>query len=83
IPRPPNAFMLFRSEYWRQEKTKPQAERDHRQISCTAGELWKQLSPKEQAPFRLLADEEKAKHAERYPEYKYSPVYRRDRPAKR
>ncbi|KAI0358942.1 hypothetical protein OH77DRAFT_1120845 [Trametes cingulata] len=83
IPRPPNAFMIFRSELWNKEKIKSTVERDHRQISRIAGNLWNDLSEAERAPYHQLAEEAKKEHARKYPQYKYSPIYRRDKPAKR
>lgn len=76
IPRPPNAFMLFRSELWAKEKIKSTVERDHRQISRIAGHVWNKLSDKERAPYKRRAELAKKRHAEEYPDYKYAPVYR-------
>ncbi|RPD58439.1 HMG-box, partial [Lentinus tigrinus ALCF2SS1-6] len=83
VPRPPNAFMIFRSELWSKEKIKATVERDHRQISRIAGQLWNQLSPAQRAPYHAKADEAKRLHAITYPNYKYTPVYRKDRGVKR
>ncbi|OSD05777.1 hypothetical protein PYCCODRAFT_1475262 [Trametes coccinea BRFM310] len=83
IPRPPNAFMIFRSELWSKEKIKSTVERDHRQISRIAGNLWNQLNDKEREPYKRRAEEAKVEHARLYPQYKYSPIYRREKPAKR
>ncbi|PCH33237.1 high mobility group box, partial [Wolfiporia cocos MD-104 SS10] len=79
IPRPPNAFMLFRSNLWRSGQITSVVEKDHRQISRIAGKLWRALSDAERAPFNAAAQAEKLKHQERYPGYKYSPVYTRER----
>ena len=81
IPRPPNAFMIFRSELWRKEKIKRTVERDHRNISRIAGSLWNRLSTTDQVPYRRAAEEAKRIHAQLYPDYKYAPVYHRDRRA--
>ncbi|KAI0078481.1 HMG-box, partial [Panus rudis PR-1116 ss-1] len=83
IPRPPNAFMIFRSQYWQLEKLKSSAERDHREISRMAGIMWKAMSPAERAPFKQKADEVKRRHMLLYPDYKYSPVYSKGKPAKK
>lgn len=83
IPRPPNAFMIFRSHLWNKEKIKSSVERDHRQISRIAGNLWNSLSDAERAPYHDLAEDAKKEHARKYPQYKYSPIYRRDKPVKR
>lgn len=83
IPRPPNAFMIFRSDLWSQEKIKKTVERDHRQISRIAGELWNKMSEVERGPFKAKAEEAKRLHALTYPNYKYTPVYRKEKTAKR
>ncbi|KAG9314661.1 hypothetical protein JVU11DRAFT_5466 [Chiua virens] len=56
IPRPPNAFMVFRSWLWNKDNLKS-IERDN----------------PDRTPFRCMAEEAKARHAQLYPEYKYSP----------
>lgn len=73
IPRPPNAFLCFRSEFWEMEKQRPESERDHRQISVLAGERWRSLSEAGRAPFKRMAEEYKKLHAKQYPDYKYAP----------
>ncbi|KAF8139935.1 hypothetical protein EV363DRAFT_1311173 [Boletus edulis] len=72
IPRPPNAFMVFRSWLWNKDNLKS-IERDNRNVSRIAGRYWNALSEAERAPFRSLAEEAKARHAQLYPEYRYSP----------
>ncbi|KAH9947967.1 hypothetical protein B0H21DRAFT_821479 [Amylocystis lapponica] len=83
IPRPPNAFIIFRSALWDENKHTTGIERDHREISRMAGSIWNKLSDAERAPYKARAEAEKQKHAIMYPEYKYTPVYRKDKPAKR
>ncbi|KAH7344429.1 hypothetical protein B0J17DRAFT_635396 [Rhizoctonia solani] len=77
IPRPRNAFILYRSWYVRQGFLSD-VENDHREISRIVGKIWRQMSSEEQAPWRTMAEEEKAEHARMYPNYKYSPNPRRD-----
>lgn len=72
IPRPPNAFMVFRSWLWNKDNLKS-IERDNRNVSRIAGRYWNELSDAERAPFRCMAEEAKARHAQLYPEYRYSP----------
>jgi hypothetical protein len=72
IPRPPNAFMVFRSWLWNKDNLKS-IERDNRNVSRIAGRYWNELSEAERAPFRCMAEEAKARHAQLYPEYRYSP----------
>ncbi|KIJ68764.1 hypothetical protein HYDPIDRAFT_70917, partial [Hydnomerulius pinastri MD-312] len=72
IPRPPNAFMVYRSFLWNKENLKS-IEKDNRNVSRIAGRCWNELSEAEREPFRRMADEAKTLHAMLYPEYKYSP----------
>lgn len=74
IPRPPNAFMFFRSELWSKEKIKKTVERDHRQISRIAGQVWNEMSDEARKPFIEQALVAKEEHKKKYPDYKFSPV---------
>lgn len=75
IPRPPNAFIVFRSCLWSNEDFRS-LESDHRNVSRIAGERWRNLSDDEKEPFVQMAKEAKALHAKMYPNYKYSPSHR-------
>ncbi|TDL28932.1 hypothetical protein BD410DRAFT_781490 [Rickenella mellea] len=73
IPRPRNAFFLYRAEL---QKITTKVEHDNRHISTILGMSWKSLSEADKAHWRARAAEEKAKHAEMYPDYRYTPVRR-------
>jgi hypothetical protein len=77
IPRPPNAFILFRSDLWAKKRVNSNVERDHRQISRIAAGVWNGLSEEQRRPFRERAKAEKERHAQNWPNYKYSPVSRK------
>ncbi|KAK0229155.1 hypothetical protein EDD85DRAFT_137515 [Armillaria nabsnona] len=79
VRRPPNAFMLFRSDYWRENKDIIR-ERDHREISRICGELWRALPPDEKQVYRDMANDAKEVHFAKYPDYKFTRV---SRPKKR
>ncbi|KAH8106002.1 hypothetical protein BXZ70DRAFT_409339 [Cristinia sonorae] len=78
IPRPPNAFMLFRAE-----KVNAELPRDlpNRQqvVSIVAGQCWNMLDDKGKAEWHSRAREMLRKHMERYPDYKFSPSRRSSR----
>lgn len=76
IPRPPNAFMCYRSWFWDQKKLEQDCERDHRRISCLAAQSWRELDDAQRAPHRRKAEELKRKHLELYPQYRYAPSSR-------
>lgn len=73
--RPPNAFMLFRSDFWAREKLKVEPiERDHRDISRIAAICWNSLDDDTKAVYRKRAKEHRAVHRLQHPEYRYSPT---------
>ncbi|KAH7923104.1 hypothetical protein BV22DRAFT_987880, partial [Leucogyrophana mollusca] len=76
IPRPPNAFIVFRSFVWDQVKLHG-TERDNRNISRLAGDFWRAMIGPQKAPFIELAAKKKIEHAKLYPDYKYTPTYRK------
>ncbi|KAG8737102.1 hypothetical protein FRC10_008569 [Ceratobasidium sp. 414] len=66
IPRPRNAFILYRSwAFW------PTSSR-------IVGKIWKGLPDDERDVWRGRAEDEKRTHALKHPNYKYSPNSRRD-----
>ncbi|KDQ49739.1 hypothetical protein JAAARDRAFT_113690, partial [Jaapia argillacea MUCL 33604] len=72
IPRPANAFILFRSDFVRKKKIPASVEHDHRNISRIAGKIWKAMEPEERKPWEVLAEEERRRHKEKYPGYRYT-----------
>ncbi|KAJ7180872.1 hypothetical protein C8R46DRAFT_827606, partial [Mycena filopes] len=81
IPRPPNSFIIFRTEFARLHRNRnrgPRVRRDSikdltRTVSAKAGDAWRQLSPAEKLHYKRLADIAKEKHAIEYPNYQYRP----------
>lgn len=83
IPRPRNAFMIFRSEFWATAKISKTVEHDHRHISRIIGHCWNQLSEGEKTVWRRRAEQEKIEHQIKYPDYRFSPNVRTKRVVKR
>jgi hypothetical protein len=75
VPRPPNAFLLFRSKFWETEKDSLD-ERDHRNISRMAATKWRHLDENEKNIWRKQAEYQKDLHAALHPNYKYAPSNR-------
>ncbi|KAE9406794.1 high mobility group box, partial [Gymnopus androsaceus JB14] len=71
IPRPRNAFILFRCDFVRQKKVPDHVEANHRNISRIVGTVWKNMSTSQKAPWIAMADMEKKNHAKAHPGYKY------------
>ncbi|KAF8446342.1 RNA dependent RNA polymerase-domain-containing protein [Boletus edulis BED1] len=83
IPRPRNAFMLFRSAFAAAQKITANIERDNRHITRIIAHCWNRLSDVEKQIWHDKAAAEKVQHAERYPDYHFTPVGRAKKPKKR
>ncbi|KAF9549701.1 hypothetical protein CPC08DRAFT_769020 [Agrocybe pediades] len=74
IPRPPNSFIIFRSEYGPFYREMYQDRRvTNKQISRAAGAVWNQLSMAKRQPWEKKAMEAKEAHKAQYPDYQYRP----------
>jgi hypothetical protein len=74
IPRPRNAFILFRCDFVAQKKIPASVEPDHRNISRIVGRIWKAMSKEDRRPWIEEARKERETHKRLYPEYRYSPI---------
>ena len=74
IPRPRNAFILFRCDFVAQKKIPASVEPDHRNISRIVGRIWKAMSDEDRLPWVEEAKKEREKHKRLYPQYRYSPA---------
>ncbi|KAI0255319.1 hypothetical protein BJV78DRAFT_1330530 [Lactifluus subvellereus] len=77
VPRPRNAFIIFRCEYSRKHARDPSDSSDSdKTLSKRAGEEWRRLSAAEREQYKILAEQEKAAHALQNPDYRFKPVRR-------
>nr|GAT52357.1 predicted protein [Mycena chlorophos] len=75
IPRPRNAFIIFRASLQKiKGKAGPQALQ-----SKAIAQVWRSMTDDERAPFREASEQERTAHAARYPLYRYKPA----RPSRR
>ncbi|KAF1929265.1 uncharacterized protein M421DRAFT_100396 [Didymella exigua CBS 183.55] len=72
IPRPRNAFILYRQHH-QQTIIRRNPGLNNPDISKIIGEKWKAESDEEKKIWQDLAQEEKARHHEQYPDYRYQP----------
>ncbi|QRW24159.1 HMG (high mobility group) box protein [Rhizoctonia solani] len=79
-PRPPNAWILYRSDKLKELATqqtsgprKPQAE-----ISKIISQMWQQEGPDTKGKYETR-EEKKAEHAALYPDYKFAPMKKEDK----
>lgn len=72
IPRPPNAFMLYRSHML---KSRGNADPEKRQqnLSRIAGQLWRDMNNEDKAVWHKKAAEVQAAHYAKHPGYKFKP----------
>jgi hypothetical protein len=83
VPRPPNAFIVFRKHMVSQNLISTAVERDQRHISQIAAHCWRSISPEERAHWKRRALEEAREHALKYPGYHFRPAPRVTPTAKR
>lgn len=81
VPRPRNAFIIFRCEYSRKHARDPsdssdKPSRSDKTLSKRAGEEWRRLSAADREQYKILAEQEKAAHALQNPDYRFKPVRR-------
>ncbi|KAL4940097.1 hypothetical protein BDV06DRAFT_197379 [Aspergillus oleicola] len=72
IPRPPNAFILYRQHrHPRIKEAYPDL--SNNEISVILGKQWRGEPEETKLHFKNLAEEFKKKHAEEHPDYQYTP----------
>ncbi|KAG6827229.1 hypothetical protein H0H92_012711 [Tricholoma furcatifolium] len=81
IPRPPNAFMLFRADFVRQKHVPGTIETNHGSLSKIIGNCWRALPLEEKKLWEVKAKHAKAEHKARYPEYRFRPVHNKNKPS--
>lgn len=72
-PRPTNAFILWRSFIWSLLLLNADADRNNRNLSRTAGDLWKTLPREVVVLFEDGAERIKQAHQAMFPGYTYKP----------
>ncbi|PWN41645.1 hypothetical protein IE81DRAFT_330728 [Ceraceosorus guamensis] len=83
VPRPRNAFILFRSHAHRQGLVPKELSANHSNISVIISHMWRSLPTEEKEMWAKEAQREKDEHALLYPDYKFKPVYRRENVVRR
>ncbi|KAI5963491.1 RFG1 [Candida pseudojiufengensis] len=73
IPRPRNAFILFRQKFHQTVLDEGSVIRTNPEVSRELGRRWRSLTSIEKQHWNNLAEEEKKNHALKYPDYKYAP----------
>ncbi|GMM38817.1 Rox1 protein [Saccharomycopsis crataegensis] len=73
IPRPRNAFILFRQHHHQAVLDEGNLIKTNPDVSRELGKRWRALPAEEKEYWNKLAEEEKKKHSEKYPGYRYVP----------
>ncbi|KAG6329516.1 hypothetical protein ID866_9573, partial [Astraeus odoratus] len=80
IPRPRNAFIIFRCDYSREHTAQGSQDPDEQTLSKTlskrAADAWRLLPDSEKDRYKLLAEREREEHAQMYPHYRFRPMRR-------
>lgn len=83
IPRPPNAFMLFRADFVRQKHVPGSIETNHGSLSKIIGNCWRALPLEEKRIWEIKAKHEKEAHSKKYPGYRFRPVHNKNKDKKK
>ncbi|KAG7089648.1 hypothetical protein E1B28_011310 [Marasmius oreades] len=75
IPRPPNAFMLFRADFVRQKHVPGNIEANHGSLSRIIGNCWRSLPAQDKRIWEFRAKRAKELHKQEFPNYKFKPVH--------
>ncbi|EGO04043.1 hypothetical protein SERLA73DRAFT_69833 [Serpula lacrymans var. lacrymans S7.3] len=73
IPRPPNAFILFRSSFIRSQQVPGKVEGNHSTLSKIIGKYWKTLPREEREHWEAKALVAQTEHRRKYPDWRFRP----------
>ena len=79
IPRPPNAFILFRSHFIKSQHVSSEVETNHSTLSKIIGLTWKNLPNEERQIWHERAKAALEAHKRKFPSYAFKPVHSKPR----
>lgn len=77
IPRPPNAFILFRSSFIKSQHVSTEVETNHSTLSKIIGLTWQNLPNEERQVWHGKAKAALEDHKKRFPSYAFRPAHTR------
>jgi len=77
IPRPPNAFILFRSSFIKSQHVSTEVETNHSTLSKIIGLTWQNLPHEERQVWHAKAKAALEEHKRRFPKYAFRPAHAR------
>lgn len=75
IPRPPNAFILFRSSFIKNQHVSSDVETNHSTLSKIIGLTWQNLPPEERQIWHAKAKIALEEHKRKFPQYTFRPLH--------
>lgn len=75
IPRPPNAFILFRSSFIKNQHVSSEVETNHSTLSKIIGLTWQNLPHEERDIWHAKAKAALDEHKRKFPEYSFRPLH--------
>ncbi|KAF9011715.1 hypothetical protein BDQ17DRAFT_1405347 [Cyathus striatus] len=79
IPRPPNAFILFRSSFIKSQHVSSEVETNHSTLSKIIGLTWQNLPTEERQIWHAKAKAALEEHKRRFPQYEFKPLHGRSK----
>lgn len=74
IPRPPNAFILFRSSFIKSQHVSTEVETNHSTLSKIIGLTWQSLPEEQRQVWHTKAKAALDEHKRKFPKYAFRPV---------
>ncbi|KAF8892527.1 hypothetical protein BD779DRAFT_1670218 [Infundibulicybe gibba] len=75
IPRPPNAFILFRSSFIKSQHVSTEVETNHSTLSKIIGLTWQNLPNEERQIWHAKAKAALDEHKRKFPQYAFRPLH--------
>ncbi|KAI0365799.1 hypothetical protein BV20DRAFT_972705 [Pilatotrama ljubarskyi] len=75
IPRPPNAFILFRSAFIKNQHVSSEVETNHSTLSKIIGLTWQNLPHEERQVWHAKAKAALEEHKRKFPQYAFRPLH--------
>jgi len=79
IPRPPNAFILFRSSFIKSRHVSTEVETNHSTLSKIIGLTWQNMPHEERQFWHSKAKVAQAEHKRKFPDYAFRPSHVRSK----
>ena len=78
-PRPRNAWILYRSDQFQSMRHQSNERISQAEVSRLISQMWKNEQESVRRHYEQMAEQEKLKHQEQYPDYRFCPQKREDK----